>query len=52
MAKPLKYSEKVAVSFTKEQLDHIKQVADSTGDTVSGLLRRLAIQYATEYLKQ
>lgn len=50
-AKPLKYSEKVAVSFTPEQLAALKEIADKTGDTVSGMLRRLAIQLISEHKK-
>ena len=51
MAKPLRYSEKVAVSFTPEQLKELKRIAEETGDTVGGMLRRLAIQFLTEYQK-
>lgn len=48
-AKQLKYSEKVAVSFTPEQLQNLKKIANDTGDTVSGILRRLALQFISEY---
>lgn len=44
-AKPLRYSEKVAVSFTKEQILALKEIAERTGDNVSGILRRLGIEY-------
>lgn len=44
-AKPIKYTEKVAVSFTSEQLEELRIIAERTGDTVSGILRRLAIQF-------
>lgn len=44
-AKPIRYTEKVAVSFTPEQLQQLKEIAERTGDTVSGILRRLAIQF-------
>ena len=50
-AKPLRYTEKVAVSFTPEQLESLKKIAEETGDTVSGILRRLAIQYVEESKK-
>lgn len=50
-AKPLKYPQKVAVSFTPEQLQALREIADSTGDTVSGILRRLAIQFINEQKK-
>lgn len=51
-AKPLKYSEKIAVSFTPEQINKLKKIADDTGDTVSGILRRLAIKFLSEYEKK
>ena len=51
-AKPLKYSEKIAVSFTREQIDALKIIADETGDNVSGILRRLAIQFIKENEKK
>ena len=44
-AKPLKYTQKVAVAFTPEQLNELKEIAEKTGDTVAGILRRLAIQF-------
>lgn len=47
-AKPLRYTEKVAVSFTPEQLEQLKKIAEKTGDTVAGILRRLAIQFIKE----
>lgn len=47
-AKPLRYTEKVVVSLTKEQVDILRVIAEKTGDTVSGILRRLAIQYISE----
>ena len=51
-AKPLKYSEKVAVSFTPDQLEALRTIAEETGDSVSALLRRLAIQFMSEYGKK
>ena len=50
-AKPLRYSEKVAVSFTPEQIQALKEIAEETGDSVSAMLRRLAIQLINEYKK-
>ena len=50
-AKPLRYTEKVAVSFTKQQIEHLREIAENTGDTVSGILRRLAIQFIEENQK-
>ena len=47
-AKPLQYTEKVAVSFSTEQLKALKTIANETGETVSGLLRRLALQYIAD----
>lgn len=49
--KPLKYSEKIAVSFTPEQIQDLKRIADETGDSVSGILRRLALKFISEYKK-
>ena len=48
VAKPLRYTEKVAVSLTKEQLNELKSIAERTGDTVSGMLRRLALEFIAE----
>ena len=47
-AKPLQFTEKVAVSFTTEQLNVLRNIASETGETVSGLLRRLALQYIAD----
>lgn len=46
--KPLKYTEKIAVSFTTEQVKELKEIAEETGESVAGLLRRLALEYMTE----
>ena len=51
-AKPLRYSEKIAVSFTKEQLEQLREIAERTGDSVSGILRRLGIEYIEKYSKK
>lgn len=51
-AKPLRYSEKVAVSLSPEQMHELKKIAEETGDTVSGILRRLAIQFIAEHKKK
>lgn len=51
-AKPLKYSKKVAVSLAPDQLEALQRIADETGDTVSGLLRRLAIKFIAEQEKK
>lgn len=52
MAKPLKYTEKVAVAFTSEQLRELKQIAEQSGESVSGILRRLGLQYIAERKKK
>jgi len=51
-AKPIMYSEKVAVSLSPEHLRRLREIAGETGDTVSGILRRLAIQYISENEKK
>lgn len=50
-AKPLRYSERVIVMLSPEQMEELKKIAEETGDTVSGMLRRLAIQLISEHKK-
>ncbi len=51
-AKPIKYSEKIAVSLSPEHIQALKDIAEETGDTVSGILRKLAVQFITEHKKK
>ena len=51
-AKPIKYSEKIAVSLSPEHMQALKDIANETGDTVSGILRRLAVQFISERKKK
>ena len=50
-AKPLRYTEKIVVLLSEENAKELKRIADETGDTASGILRRLAIQFISENKK-